>query len=68
MTLQPSAVDGSNLTWIKSTYSGSNDNDCVEAAASPGTVHVRDSKNVQGPRLAFSSRAWAEFVSYTLPR
>ncbi|OEU87290.1 toxin [Streptomyces abyssalis] len=64
MTLKPSVPDGSTLTWIKSSYSGSNDNDCVEAAATPGTVHIRDSKNTRGPRLAFTAAAWTEFVSY----
>jgi hypothetical protein len=68
MTLKFSSQHGSELVWTKSTYSGSDDNDCVEAAVSPGTVHVRDSKNVPGPQLAFPARAWAEFVSYALPR
>jgi len=68
MTLKPSAGDGSELEWIKSSYSGSNDNDCVEVATTPGTIHVRDSKNVQGPRLAFAPEAWADFVSHTADR
>jgi len=68
MTLKPSAGDGSELEWFKSSYSGANDNDCVEVAATPGTVHVRDSKNVQGPRLAFAPEAWADFVSHTAGR
>jgi len=62
MTLQPSDPHGTDLEWIKSSYSGSNDNDCVEAAATPGTVHIRDSKNTQGPRLAFTTSAWSDFV------
>ena len=68
MILQLSAQHGTDLEWIKSSYSGSNDNDCVEAAATPGTVHVRDSKDTRGPQLAFTPRAWAEFVSYSLSR
>ncbi|WP_374385385.1 DUF397 domain-containing protein [Streptomyces sp. D2-8] len=31
----------------------------------PGTVHVRDSKNVEGPRLALTPRAWADFLPCT---
>jgi len=66
MTLQPSAPDGSALEWIKSSYSDSDDgNQCVEAASTPRTVHIRDSKNAQGPELAFAHSAWAGFVSYT---
>ncbi|MYV50644.1 DUF397 domain-containing protein [Streptomyces sp. SID2888] len=59
------AGDGSELPWFKSSYSGGNDgNSCVELAATPGTVHVRDSKNTPGPRLAFAPGAWAAFVPY----
>ncbi|MFE6665978.1 DUF397 domain-containing protein [Streptomyces sp. NPDC057697] len=37
-------------------------------AAAPGSVHVRDSKNTQGARLAFTSAAWTGFVSYAAER
>ncbi|GAA3367543.1 hypothetical protein GCM10020367_66620 [Streptomyces sannanensis] len=40
----------------------------VETAATPGTVHVRDSKDKEGPQLAFAPRAWADFVSYASER
>ena len=51
--------------WFKSSRSSSGDgNDCVEIATSPGTVHVRDSKNTTGPRLTFALEAWAHFVPY----
>ena len=53
------------LDWFKSSYSdSSNGNDCVEVAATPRTIHVRDSKNTPGPRLAFGPAAWAGFVAY----
>ncbi|MBT3074442.1 MULTISPECIES: DUF397 domain-containing protein [Streptomyces] len=53
------------LLWFKSSYSdSSNPNDCVEVATSPGTVHVRDSKNVHGPRLALAPAAWLGFLPY----
>ncbi|MFP8904231.1 DUF397 domain-containing protein [Streptomyces atacamensis] len=68
MTPKPSAGDGSVLEWVKSSYSGSNNNDCVEVAATPGTVHVRDSKDIRGPRLAFAPDAWADFLSRTAGR
>ncbi|MGQ4714331.1 DUF397 domain-containing protein [Streptomyces anulatus] len=65
MTYRPSAGDASELRWFKSSYSdSSNPNDCVEVATAPDTVHVRDSKNVQGPRLAVAPAAWAGFVAY----
>ncbi|GGY25632.1 DUF397 domain-containing protein [Streptomyces omiyaensis] len=54
------------LGWFKSSYSdSSNGNDCVEVATTPGTVHVRDSKDTAGPRLAFGPDAWAGFVEYS---
>ena len=53
------------LVWFKSSYSAGNGGECIEVAASPGTVHVRDSKDRHGPRLTFSPEAWAEFVTLT---
>ncbi|MGW1377806.1 DUF397 domain-containing protein [Streptomyces sp. NPDC002446] len=101
MTLRPSVGSGSALTWIKSSYSGSNNNDCVEVAwtkssysdssnghdcvevgwtkssystddgpdcvevaTTPSTIHIRDSKNPDGPRLRLAPGAWADFVTY----
>ncbi|CAM5560162.1 DUF397 domain-containing protein [Streptomyces pilosus] len=56
----------SELNWFKSSYSdSSNPNDCVEVATAPGTVHVRDSKVPDGPRLTLTSAAWSSFVERT---
>jgi hypothetical protein len=68
MTLKPSAGDGSALEWTKSSHSTNDGPDCVEVAATPGTVHVRDSKDTQGPRLAFAPEAWTDFVAYAAGR
>jgi hypothetical protein len=65
MIRKPTAGDASELAWFKSSYSSGNDgNSCVELAVTPGTVHVRDSKHVEGPRLTLAPAAWAEFVTY----
>ncbi|OXS34108.1 DUF397 domain-containing protein [Streptomyces sp. XY006] len=59
-------IRNAELTWFKSSYSsGPDGNSCVEIAIAPdtATVHVRDSKHTQGPRLAVSPGAWAGFVS-----
>ncbi|MEU3834678.1 DUF397 domain-containing protein [Streptomyces microflavus] len=65
MTYKPSAGEASELRWFKSSYSdSSNGSECVEVATAPSVVHVRDSKNPQGPRLALSAAAWAAFVPY----
>ncbi|MFF4114359.1 DUF397 domain-containing protein [Streptomyces sp. NPDC001714] len=52
------------LSWHKSSYSTSGDGDCVEVAPCPTTIHIRDSKNRQGPQLALSPAAWANFLTY----
>ncbi|MER5729636.1 DUF397 domain-containing protein [Streptomyces sp. NPDC002138] len=54
------------LHWFKSSYSdGSEGDSCVEVAATPATVHVRDSKDTRIPHLAFTPHAWAGFVTHT---
>ncbi|MEU0132646.1 DUF397 domain-containing protein [Streptomyces sp. NPDC006296] len=53
------------LKWSKSSYSSnSSEADCVEVATAPGTVHVRDSKNTQGPLLGFSPTTWTAFLAH----
>ncbi|MGW3861690.1 DUF397 domain-containing protein [Streptomyces sp. NPDC005047] len=54
----------SELAWFKSSYSGSQGDDCVEVATHPATVHVRDTKDRRGPRLALSPAAWRDFVAH----
>ncbi|MGW7429178.1 DUF397 domain-containing protein [Streptomyces sp. NPDC054861] len=48
--------------WRTSSYSGPEGGNCVEVAAHPTTVHVRDSKDPDGPQLALTPSAWAAFV------
>jgi hypothetical protein len=52
------------LEWIKSSYSTDEGPDCVEVAAMPERILVRDSKNPTGPRLSLSPDTWAAFVPY----
>ncbi|WP_166628894.1 DUF397 domain-containing protein [Streptomyces sp. GC420] len=65
MIRNASAGDASELAWFKSSYSSGTDGEsCIEVATTPGTVHVRDSKNLGGPQLALTANAWADFVTY----
>ncbi|GHA08842.1 DUF397 domain-containing protein [Streptomyces echinoruber] len=65
MIRKASAGDASALVWFKSSHSDSSDiNDCVEVAMTPRTIHVRDSKNASGPRLALSPATWAGFITH----
>ncbi|MGW1297992.1 DUF397 domain-containing protein [Streptomyces sp. NPDC002533] len=54
------------LTWFKSSYSTNDGPSCVEVAAAPTTIHVRDSKQLPtgGPHLGLGQAAWADFVAY----
>ncbi|MEV7019754.1 DUF397 domain-containing protein [Streptomyces sp. NPDC093991] len=51
------------LTWFKSSYSGDEGGECVEIAPDATAIHVRDSKDRGGPRLAFTRSAWSRFVA-----
>ncbi|MDO0926732.1 DUF397 domain-containing protein [Streptomyces sp. TG1A-8] len=63
------AGDAAEPAWFKSSYGDGNEDDSrVELAVTPGTVQVRDSKNVDGPRLALTPGAWADFVAYAAER
>jgi len=52
------------LTWRKSSYSGSGGGNCVEFAETVGEVVVRDSKNAQGAMMYLSREAWTAFLPY----
>ena len=57
-------MDISRVKWRKSSYSANNGGACVEVCTSdPGAVAVRDSKDPDGPRLAFSPEDWASFTA-----
>lgn len=55
--------ESSGLTWFKSSYSGTSMGDCIEVAITPGTVHVRDSKDSMGQQLTFTCPAWKDFLA-----
>lgn len=50
------------LQWIKSSYSGSEGGNCIEVAAQPSAVHVRDSKN-SGPNFTVAPGTWTAFLT-----
>jgi hypothetical protein len=51
------------LDWFKSSHSSGEGGACVEIAADATSIHVRDSKERGGPRLAFTRTAWSGFVA-----
>lgn len=50
--------------WFKSSYSAGNGGECVEVAPSPGSVHVRDSKDTTRTALTVQPTAWTMFVEF----
>lgn len=58
------ASELSSASWRKSSRSTGGDDqaDCVEIAALPGWVAMRDSKDPAGPVLAFTRTEWRAFV------
>jgi uncharacterized protein DUF397 len=58
----------SELAWFKSSYSTGQGGECVEVAACPHTVHVRDSKDTTRPSLSVPRETWAPFVEFTARR
>ena len=46
-------MDITSASWRKSSYSGGASGNCVEVADANRIVAVRDSRDLQGPVLAF---------------
>ena len=56
-------AQSNDVAWRRSRRSGTS-GACVEVAGvADGVLAVRDSKNPQGARLAFSAAAWQQFTS-----
>ncbi|WP_435272752.1 DUF397 domain-containing protein [Streptomyces parvulus] len=51
------------LNWYKSSYSGSEGDNCVEVAVRPEAVHIRDSKDKSIRPLAVTPTAWTAFTA-----
>ncbi|MFF4655361.1 DUF397 domain-containing protein [Streptomyces sp. NPDC001381] len=52
------------LAWFKSSFSGSQGDDCVEVALTEQAVCVRDSKDVTRPHFAVGREEWSRFVGF----
>lgn len=65
MSTDQHAASSTELSWFKSSYSGTSGGDCVEVATTTAAVHVRDSKRPLGASLTFSTAQWAAFAAHT---
>ncbi|MET8954750.1 DUF397 domain-containing protein [Streptomyces sp. NPDC004533] len=52
------------LAWFKSSYSGTQGDDCVEVAVTEQVIHVRDSKEVTRPHFTVHRDGWSRFVGF----
>jgi hypothetical protein len=56
-------MDLNRTEWRKASYSTGNGGNCVEVARTGASIAVRDSKDPDGPRLAFTPRQWRSFTT-----
>ena len=58
------AIDLSDVSWRKSSYSNQDGGNCLEVSDGvPSLVPVRDSKDAARGALLFGVGAWAAFVA-----
>jgi Domain of unknown function (DUF397) len=55
-------MEVTDLNWRKASYSNGGANACIEVANNDH-VMVRDSKDKDGARLAFTTSAWKAFTA-----
>jgi hypothetical protein len=51
------------MDWRKSSYSGANGGNCVEAATGNAVILIRDTADRDTTVLAFSAQAWQDFTA-----
>ncbi|MFI6942907.1 DUF397 domain-containing protein [Streptomyces sp. NPDC050418] len=52
------------LVWFKSSHSGGGGGECIEIAARPHAIHIRDSKQPEAAQLTTTPAGWTAFVAY----
>jgi Domain of unknown function (DUF397) len=55
-------MESTDLKWRKASYSSNGGANCVEVGEARRGVLVRDTKDGEGPTLAFSLTAWRKFA------
>jgi uncharacterized protein DUF397 len=58
-------MEGTDLNWRKSSYSGNGGGECVEVAHQATRVLIRDTQDRTGPVLRFTPEAWRRFTEKT---
>lgn len=57
------STDDRLAAWFTSSYSGPNNNSCVEARFTTQGIDVRDSKNPRQGHLSFTTTQWTDFLA-----
>ncbi|MEV6055234.1 DUF397 domain-containing protein [Streptomyces sp. NPDC052107] len=52
------------LVWFKSSYSGTQGDNCIEVAVTEQAVHVRDSKDSMRTPFAVGRDGWLRFLHF----
>ncbi|MEU7584342.1 DUF397 domain-containing protein [Streptomyces sp. NPDC041068] len=50
--------------WRKSSHSGGEGGTCIELSTRPHAIHIRDSKNPDGPTFSVTPTSWTHFLTY----
>jgi hypothetical protein len=64
MTAYTRTEEKTGLAWRKSSYSGGDQGQCVEVAETPSAIHVRDSKDPDGPSLTLGRAEFSSFLHF----
>ncbi|MEU6036237.1 DUF397 domain-containing protein [Actinomadura sp. NPDC047616] len=56
------STTSADVRWRKSSHSDHHGGQCVEISSLAAVVAVRDSKNPDGPKLAFAADEWRAFT------
>ncbi|CAL9318813.1 hypothetical protein SUDANB148_05880 [Streptomyces sp. SudanB148_2056] len=57
-------MNGTQLAWFKSSYSGMAGDNCVEVAFAEQTFRVKGSKEVMRRPFTMSRNGWSQFVAF----
>jgi hypothetical protein len=56
-------INSEDRGWYKSSYSGNGGGSCVEVKMTGKSVHVRNTRDRNGPMLEFTHAEWDAFIS-----
>ncbi len=56
--------DMRELAWFKSSYSGTQGDDCLEITVAEQAIHIRDSKDLTRPPFTVGGASWTPFVRF----